>query len=295
MDIFIKNKNKFSEYKYNPSDKESEIESFLEKNPHILEKNLEIIGSQVKIKPNGQRVDLLGLDSENNLVVIEIKKTRAKYSAIGQGHHYHMWASDIKFDDFVYLMNKLKLKIPHRLRTKNMNKKPIKFNYDPRLYVVAEYIDEDAINDAKILVKKDVNMECVEIKFYDNKIVTMDKKLSKPSTRSNDMIMNCDKSILDLFDRLRKWIIESFDDSNEVSTENYFAYKCNIQNFITLHVLKHKIKAHFVTYDLNDPKKLTKQHDPKKFHGRIWEMMIDESNIPDFKNFARQAHKNICS
>ena len=46
-----------------------------------------------------------------------------------------------------------------------MNKKiPIKFNYDPRLYVVAEYIDEDAINDAAfLLVKKDVNMECVEI------------------------------------------------------------------------------------------------------------------------------------
>ena len=31
-----------------------------------------------------------------------------------------------------------------------------------------------------------------------------------------------------------------------------------------MHILKHKIKAHFVTYDLNDPKKLTKQHDPKK-------------------------------
>ena len=101
------------------------------------------------------------------------------------------------------------------LRTKNMNKKPIKFNYDPRLYVVAEYIDEDAINDAKILVKKDVNMECVEIKFYDNKIVTIDKKLSKPSTRSNDMMMNYDKSILNLFDKIRKWIIEHFDDSND--------------------------------------------------------------------------------
>ena len=161
----------------------------------------------------------------------------------------------ISKDDFEYLMNKLKLKIPHRLRTKNMNKKPIKFNYDPRLYVVAEYIDEDAINDAKILVKKDVNMECVEIKFYDNKIVTIDKKLS-PSTRSNDMMMNYDKSILNLFDKIRKWIIEHFDDSNEVSTENYFAYKCNKHNFITLHILKHKIKAHFVTYD-QTPKKLT--------------------------------------
>ena len=117
MDIFIKNKNKFSKHKRNPSNSETEIEIFLEKNPHILEKNLEIIGRQVKIKSNGQKIDLLGLDSENNLIVIEIKKGKAKYDAIGQGRHYHMWASHIKLVDFVYLMDKQNLKIPQRLRS----------------------------------------------------------------------------------------------------------------------------------------------------------------------------------
>ena len=293
MDIFIKNKNKFSKHKRNPSNSETEIEIFLEKNPHILEKNLEIIGRQVKIKSNGQKIDLLGLDSENNLIVIEIKKGKAKYDAIGQGRHYHMWASHIKLVDFVYLMDKQNLKIPQRLRSKKIGNKHVKFNNDPRLYVIAEFIDDDAINDARNLLKDEVDIECVEIQFYNNKIVTINKLLGT-SIINSDNIPKCDKATLALFTKIKKWINNSFNNPNEVRTTNYFAYKCHNHNFVTLHISRHKIKAHFVTYDLNDPQKLTKQHEPKRLNGRVWEMIVDESNFLQFKNFAKQAHKNTC-
>ena len=65
------------------------------------------------------------------------------------------------------------------------------------------------------------------------------------------MMMNYD--LLNLFDKIRKWIIEHFDDSNEVSIENYFAYKCNKHNFMNIAMYLHKISEQNITNGCKDP------------------------------------------
>ena len=52
-------------------DRESELESILIGNPRLVEEGLSIIDTQVMT--NNGRLDILGLDNGNALVVIELK------------------------------------------------------------------------------------------------------------------------------------------------------------------------------------------------------------------------------
>ena len=302
MNIFTKNNNKFSKCKHNPSISEKEIETFLEKHPYILEDNLVIIGSQVNVKPYGI-IDLLGLDSENNLVIIEIKKDMADHEAVGQIFKYSVWADACDFTNFIKLSNKSKLKIPPKLSKiikKKIDDETIKFNAYPRFYIVAERINENVIKIVdKFSAKNYDNIECIEIQFYDDKRKILLNKLfpiQKPSSNNNNVskYQNIDKSVLNLFNKIKK-IIGSWDGVviyDDVI--HYTPFKCGKRNFLAVHLRKRKLIAHIISRDINDPKKLLKAHNKNKFKGRIWEMTVNGSNINDLIFFTKQAYESIC-
>ena len=296
MDIFIKNNNKFIKCGYNYSNSEKKIESFLEKNPYVLEENLIIIGRQVSI-PNIGKIDLLGLDSENNLVIIEIKKNKAKYDAVGQGHHYYLWARDLNITDFDKVLDTSKLKIPQRLhneRKKNLDGKNVQFNDNTRLYVIAEHISENAITFANNLIKDKTNIECIEIQFYDNgRKITINKILYESLRSNNDELKrrNIDKSVLNSYNAIMK-MIDKLNDVYINRGKTYDAFKRNNHNFLALYTNKHNLKAHIVMKNLRDPKKLVKPYNVKKHKNRVWEIFIDKSNMVHSKFLIKQAYKN---
>ena len=296
MDIFVKKNNKFFKRDHNPSDYEIDIEIFLETHPYVLDDKIEIIGRQVIVKSCGT-IDLMGFDSKNNLVIIEIKKDKAKYDAIGQIINYHTWARNCDISDFIKIKDKSKLKIPQRLfneMKKKLDGKSVIFNENPRLYIVAEHIPEKIRLSAENLLENNYDIECVEIQFHDNnKIVTVNKMFYTPVKFSDGIISKCDKLILDLFNIIKKWTT-SLNDVVLFQSKNkkYNSFKHNNHNFLALHIRMHKLIGHIVMKNIDDPQKLTRPHAVKKHRGRVHEMIIDESNIQYFKFLIKQAYDN---
>ncbi|MDI1495077.1 MAG: hypothetical protein K8823_383 [Cenarchaeum symbiont of Oopsacas minuta] len=297
MDVFTRYNNKLSKFQHQPNNFEIDLEDFLEKNPSILEDNLKIIGRQVNATPHG-KIDLLGLDSQNNLVIIEIKKNTAKYDAVAQAINYHLWACKLKITDLIHIKGKSKLKIPKKLTEDIRNTidgKDVNFNEYPRLYVVAEHLHENAITYAEKMKTTDIDIDCVEINFYDNKkIILVNKIFSTPTFFDDDISKyhNIDKSVLDLVNTIKKYV-NNWSDVTIHHTKNYIAFKHNKRNFLALHLRQHKLIAHIIKKNIDDPKKFLKPHNKNKFNGRIWEMPVDKASMKYLKNLIKQAYENI--
>jgi len=98
----IKNNNIESTEKIKFSDEniaEKNIENWVEKNPEMLGEPLKIIARQLNIQEVGDRLDLLALDKQGNLVIIELKTDVIKSDATLQAVKYASYLSDWKFDE----------------------------------------------------------------------------------------------------------------------------------------------------------------------------------------------------
>src|SRR3989338_2114983 len=67
-----------------------DLETWLAKNPEIISKDIRLIGRQVTTKTG--ELDLLGIDSSGNIVIIELKREKLARDALAQAIDY---ASDI--------------------------------------------------------------------------------------------------------------------------------------------------------------------------------------------------------
>ncbi len=296
MDIFVNNNNKFTKCKHFTSKSEDQIETFLEKNPHILENELEIIGRQVNIKPHG-KIDLLGLDSKNNLVIIEVKKYMPTHNVIGQIIDYYTWACRCDIANFIKIRKKSKLKTPKLTKMIKMmtHSNIVNLNEHPRLYVIAEHIPKNVVASVEKLREKNFDAECVEIQFYDNKRKIIVNKIfdSIISSDGASKYHNADKSVLDLIDKIKK-MFKTWKNVEIIDQRSYIAFQCQRHNFFTLHPSKRHLKAHILMRNLNDPKKLTKPYNIKKFNGRVWVLIVNKSNLEYFGYLVKQAYDVNC-
>ena len=290
MDVFAKHNNKFSKCELIPQKFEKNIETFLEKHPYVLDDGFDIIGRQVKIEDI--RIDLLGLDSKNNLVIIEIKRDKAKRKAVYQIVDYALLLDINDYARF-YQIIKSKIKIPERLKNLTYDNLE-KFNNNPRLYIVAEYIDAKTKDRVEKLNKKDFSIECVEIQFFENDKITVNKLFSNSSSNLDKVTLNCDLSVLKLVKKIRK-CFKNLSDVVEFQSkkQQYISFKHNGHNFASLHIKKHKLLGHIIKEDLYDPKHKTKLHARKKHHGRVHEMIINESDLQYFKSLAKQTYHDF--
>ena len=78
---------------------EQDLENWIENNPSILDEDLLIIGRQVLIPEVNDRIDLLALDTNGNVVIIELKKGRLKDPADVQSLRYASYVSRWEYDD----------------------------------------------------------------------------------------------------------------------------------------------------------------------------------------------------
>lgn len=73
---------------------ESQIESWVEKNPALIGLDALIIGRQVQTD-HGTRIDLLAMDNEGGLIVIELKRDKTPRDIVAQALDYGSWVKTL--------------------------------------------------------------------------------------------------------------------------------------------------------------------------------------------------------
>ena len=149
---------------------ESELEDFLEKNPQVLDKDIFIIGRQVPtIKKT--RLDLMGLDSEGNVVIIELKKGLSEREVVSQILEYAVWADKLQYEDLNRIAKEKHLKnFPNLMKKyeKEFNEIPEPFNRKQKLYIVAEKIEGKIEEVCRYLKIRAIDIKCVELNFHES-------------------------------------------------------------------------------------------------------------------------------
>lgn len=83
---------------------EAHLQELIIRNPHLLEKNLQIIDSRIK-SPDGYNLNILALDAENRVVLIQLKMRKQSLRVPGGEHifkealHLWNWVTDYR-DEF---------------------------------------------------------------------------------------------------------------------------------------------------------------------------------------------------
>ncbi|MBN1362222.1 MAG: DUF91 domain-containing protein [Sedimentisphaerales bacterium] len=83
---------------FSPIDAESRLEQILADDPTIIDPNLLLIGRQV-LTAYGKFIDLLALDSDGNLIVIELKRGRTPREVVAQLLDYGSWVRSLEDTD----------------------------------------------------------------------------------------------------------------------------------------------------------------------------------------------------
>ena len=168
--VFVLSENKPKKCKNIPYAKEKEIEDLLEKNIDILVPDAFIIGRQV-LTGHGLWIDLLVLDKDGDLVIIELKKAKARYKVVDQIWHYFTWIKKQSYDEINDIAKKKHLQDYHSIDQKfndYFKRSPDKWNSHQKLIIVGEKIDEETKEIASEVKEAGENITCVELNAYDN-------------------------------------------------------------------------------------------------------------------------------
>ncbi len=136
---------------YSPMQAEKRLEDVLSDDLSILDPNLLLIGRQVPTT-YGKFIDLLALDSEANLVVIELKRARTPRDVVAQLLDYGSWVRHQKDDGIAAIFSAhIKKHHPDRADTSldetflerfKVARMPETMNESHRLLVVASELDD---------------------------------------------------------------------------------------------------------------------------------------------------------
>jgi len=77
---------------------EDRLETWIENDPSILGIDLLIIGRQV-VTEYGGKIDLLGISSEGDLIIIELKRDKTPREIIAQVLDYASWVKSLTYSD----------------------------------------------------------------------------------------------------------------------------------------------------------------------------------------------------
>ena len=136
--------------------KEADMESYLEKHPDLLqEEDLLILGRQAS-SDRRDIVDLVAVNSKNQLVIVELKKDKADERVIPQILRYYHWIYQ-HLEGTERLLDKKKAQSPQYAN------RIIDRGQDPKIVVVAGEIDPVLVSLSNYV---DVDMKFLEMKVH---------------------------------------------------------------------------------------------------------------------------------
>ncbi|MBD3374850.1 hypothetical protein GF406_07450 [candidate division KSB1 bacterium] len=257
------------------------------------------------------RIDTLAISEDNNPVIIEYKKT-ASSDQINQSLYYLHWIQDHK-GDFQLEANKALNEI-------------VRVDWSEiRVICLAPEFKKYDIHAVQVM---NANIELWQYKFYENSILSIEevfrrtKSLNSIKTQPmngkspimveagkkaaltrktavyyiEDHYKYLNKSILDLFNTIRDYIISLDDSIEESPKKNYIAYKTS-QNFVCLETHKRKIKLYLkVKPDEIMPFPIQGRNVRNIGHFGTGDFELTINNLKDFeetKRFIKDAYNNI--
>lgn len=131
---------------FDVSNLEERLESWIEANPSILGEEFLIINRQYTL-PNGEKVDLLGIDAEGNLAIVELKRDKGRREAIAQVLDYEALLSDLKEEDLneiavtYFEEKKLEWENLREAFQRTFGKRDVSFNSSRRTFIIAPELD----------------------------------------------------------------------------------------------------------------------------------------------------------
>lgn len=165
-----------------PIDYEKDFENWLENSPHVLfeddSSTIMWIGRQVSTTTyeTTKFPDMLGIDSNGDVVVVELKKGRTPRDVVAQILEYAAWASKLTYED----LNVLAMKyydvdtVYHGMELKQIHQlvfypddeviRSTNFNENLRLYIIAEEITK-TVRDVVRYLNNSVNIDISCIKY----------------------------------------------------------------------------------------------------------------------------------
>lgn len=167
-----------------PIDYEKDFENWLENSPHVLFENeastIMWIGRQVSTTSyeTVKFPDLMGIDSNGDVVIVELKKGKTPREVVAQILEYAAWASELMYEDLNVLTIKyydsdeaykgLELVDIHNLIFYPDDEvvRDIKFNQKLRLFIVAEEITKTVKDVVKYLNNSGVDINCMKYEVY---------------------------------------------------------------------------------------------------------------------------------
>ena len=187
--IWIINQDKINEVQPCRLDFEERLHNWILQELAIISSDSFIIGSKVKTDHN-KEIDILAMDSNGDLIIIELKRDMTPREVVAQALDYTAWASELKEEDINLILQKQGNKLTiEELFDKSFPSSEIdEFNENQKILIVGTSIDPITERIVKYLSKKSVDINVVTFSYYKNdKIELLSKNylLSPSDFQSN--------------------------------------------------------------------------------------------------------------
>jgi len=311
MAIFEINSGKANPVRLSEFKLEKDLQQLVENNIEIIF-NCKLIATEFSTgNVHSGRIDTLAISEDQNPVIIEYKKV-ASSDLINQSLYYLHWIRDHK-GDFEVAVNKA-------LR------KNIEIDWsDIRVICLAPEFKKYDLHAVQVM---GANIELWQYKIYENGILNIEEVYKRTiaisnldennSNPKNPVMVEAGKKaaltrktalynieehlkvlgeeLLDLFHRIRDYIISLDSSIEETPKKYYIAYKTS-QNFVCLQTYKRKITL-YLKLNPDDIKPMPQQGRDVRNIGHFgtgdFELIIkDETDFEETKRFINDAYKNI--
>ena len=158
---------KLNELSKSNLDLEERIHKWIENDIKIILPDAILLGSKVKTD-HSKEIDLLAIDSNGDLIVIELKRGATPRDVIAQTLDYAAWVSTLKADDINTILQKQgRSETIYELLNENYEDgEEIEINENQKLLIVASNIDAITERVVDYLSSKGLNINAVTFDYY---------------------------------------------------------------------------------------------------------------------------------
>ena len=146
---------------------EQRLENWIEENPALLGIEVAIIGRQVTADYGG-RIDLLGINSEGDLIIIELKRDKTPREVVAQVLDYASWVSQLNYKRIDEIAGDYNSKSLSEIFVEQFHTAlPEKINSNHSMVIVASELDESTERILQYLANEhDININAVFFNYF---------------------------------------------------------------------------------------------------------------------------------
>ena len=140
------NKSELKEVSKSKLDSEKKLEEWIEKDISIISNDLLVLGRQVHTA-FGDKIDLLCIDRDGNLIIVELKRDKTPREIIAQTLDYASWVKDLSSEDIMNIADdyfKEQGSLEKAFEDKFELELPDSVNAHHRMLIVGSEIDESS-------------------------------------------------------------------------------------------------------------------------------------------------------